>query len=653
MSPIDWLPRAESLKETVDAELLRLEEAKSRKLTEETQWIPPDIEVQLPETQDVVEAQFDGASLGVEQPLPWLRPSVGRVGVTEPTQSFPEVAEPPAQDVEWWEQPKVATEKIMESVGRGISKVPLLPKALEFIAPAFEFIHEKLEKPFASIITAPFSPKLAWRTGESWLEHEKRESEAWEAPTYVKGAAELAMPLWWIPWLGWAAKGAKAIGVGNKMAQVTARSMRGKALTLPSSQALTDTVFKQDMFKRFAMWSENKPVLGGVVRAIGGPAAFVSGVASDPMGVIKRALINRAIISDMRHGGAGILMPRLQRYGDPVKLLNIADDGLVKGIVNAPGSRYIYDILEAPAEQFGKIRFETPIQRAYIQEARAVQREIRALAAKEGIKLPKDLVFHRIVKGKKLERGFIESEFGSQFETARIHPTMESGVKAGVVYGVNPNESVQSSISHYFRQIANKRFADEVKPLGKTAVERYATTNPDDFARLSTLGAERAAATKALQAVTRVKSFRGRGIPPATMSAINTSLPEIGALIERTLSLAPQDVSKVIRNLSAELRATLKLTPDEFLLALGRPEVAKPVFGLESFVSATPYFSLNDISRGILSMGKDKVALSRLVEKIHQQAYKLKKVEWDNAIEATQKEVKNLLEALRGSSILL
>ena len=241
---------------------------------------------------------------------------------------------------EWYEQPKIIAESAMDKVGEVISKTPILPKALEFIAPAFDFIHTQLEKPWASIITSPWSPTLPWRSGESWLDHEKREYAAWDAPTYVKGGAEFSMPLWWAPWLGWAIKGGRAIGVGNKAARATAESAKkvGEKLKIPTSEEFNSTLFKTDWGRRVALWAEDKPVLNSLVRAVGGDSAFVRDVgevfpamdlatkkliAVNRAGtiipvddVVKRELVKMGVMRDMAQGYKGLLLPAIQKFGD-------------------------------------------------------------------------------------------------------------------------------------------------------------------------------------------------------------------------------------------------------------------------------------------------------------------------------------------------
>ena len=112
---------------------------------------------------------------------------------------MPTIPTIPEAPLKWFEKPKAFGEAIQTKLGAALMTIPGAAPVMEKISPVFETIHEKLEKPWAAMITAPWSPELSWKPGESWIEHEKREYEKWDAPIYVKGSAEFSMPLWWMP----------------------------------------------------------------------------------------------------------------------------------------------------------------------------------------------------------------------------------------------------------------------------------------------------------------------------------------------------------------------------------------------------------------------------------------------------------------------
>ena len=568
-----------------------------------------------------------------------------------------QIAPPPMEETEqkpaFYELPKEIVEKGLDALGKGISKLPVLPDVLQFVSPVFEFIQEKLEKPFAAIITAPWSPGLEWKSGESWLDHEKREFEQWDAPTYVKGTAEFAMPLWWVPYLGWAAKGARSLGVGNKMAQTLAKQVQkaGKLLPdgLPSGRVLDDALFKKDFFKTASLWAENKPVISGVVRAIGGPAAFVRApVAGEaPIQVVNRAVVKRMVITEMRSTAENIMLPRLVKYGDIRKLLQIDEAGLVGSVTPKKAFEKLGTGISEVFEQTEKYTFNSvdpairKLQAQYIKDFKSIVDEVQALARKEGVKVPDSFVYHRMVDGKHelLEGGklgnFVESELGSRFGLTRTQESMVQGIAKGVVYNPDPLRSASATIRHYVRKIAEKRFDDEVGILGKTSLENFAIVYPTEAARIVELSAQRSAVEHTTRAIQSVITAKGTSIAGATLEKIRAGLPKIGERLDRALSIRPRDVDTIINNVSKELSRLAKMAPAEVKVKLG------------GFHRATGNFRMSEIDDAIRSVIKDTTKSTRMIEKIHKQAYKLNKDEWDTALRAINNDVKGLLKTTK------
>ena len=417
-------------------------------------------------------------------PKPWQPPTRTQVG-----------------EVPLWQRPKEWWQRTEETMGEKIAGVPILPKILEPVGKAFSWIHENLEKPFAALITSPFSPDLQWKKGESWLEHEKREYNAWQAPSYVKGVAEFAMPLWWLPWFGWAMKGAKSLGVGSKAAAQIAKS--GKALRvgdknfIPTSELLDQTIFKSGLTDRFIRWTENIPGLNRIVKMIGGEKAFAHPTAKDPLNVTRRALVKMGFINNMKDGVRRLTIPRLQVIEHANKglgrLLNMDSKGVVGNIVDKSGkSQYLYDVLEGAIRNKKDYKFLTKEAERYVDTLAEVVDDIFKMARQEGIKVPKKRFLHRIVRGKTSPTGeYVKSEFGSWFDTARVHKTMKEGVEAGIDYGMDISESLLSTVNHYVKAIARKRFANEVGGLGKTAKTMWAISPEGQrLTELRDLGAE-------------------------------------------------------------------------------------------------------------------------------------------------------------------
>lgn len=520
-----------------------------------------------------------------------------------------------------YELPKQWGEQAMGVVGQGISKVPILPKLLEKAAPIFEFIHEKLEKPFAAFITSPFSPTLSWKQGESWITHEKREYEAWKAPTYIKGAAEFAMPLWWLPWLGWAGKGARALGVTNKMTEALAKTGRiaGK-VHLPTGEVLDNTLFKKDFFKTVAQWTENKPVLGTITKRIGGASAFVKvpGVEDTALDITKRAIIKRAVITDMRHGVKGLLTPKIQALGDPIKVLDIAPDALVRNVVAKDGtSTYLSDLLEGYVKNPDNYTFTTPKAKQMVEELIKPINEIRELALKEGVNVPKEFTFHRSVKGVETEvKGQYEAaEFGSKFDMARHRETMKAGAtgaggKRIVQYENNPLKVVNSTIDNYVRKIADKRFNDEIGKLGQTWLEKYSALYPEEAAKITEAQAKILSAKYASSSIQSILTRGGTRLPPATLAKIRRGMPELAEQLDQALSFTPQTTDRVISSMGREIWREAKITPKEFKIQLAQ------------FAKTPGKILMRELDDAIHSLNVENKTALTAIENIYKESYR-------------------------------
>ncbi len=103
---------------------------------------------------------------------------------------------------------------------------------LSTVGKPFEWLGEHVEKPFASIVTAPFTPDIEGTEGMSWLERQRAEYDAWKSPYGVKGLIENigSAPLF----LG----AGKVVGLGVK--GLTGLSKVGKATEVVSKIGLTE-----------------------------------------------------------------------------------------------------------------------------------------------------------------------------------------------------------------------------------------------------------------------------------------------------------------------------------------------------------------------------------------------------------------------------
>ena len=669
--PTEWMPRVKGIEEQIKAERLKLWLRRQPSVVESA---PPEVlaaSTPLPTTTReptewsprMIAAPEEPESFALPQrtqPRARVAPTTSRV--TPPTISREPVApmqrDPedvsttaqPKKEYAWWEEPAKVTDVVMEGVGKALSKVPVLPDILEFAAPLFEWLHEKVEVPVATLLTSPFSafmPIVPWKKGENWFDHQRRVYEAWEAPTYVKGAAEQV--LWWIPWLGWTIKGARALGAGHQIAASAAKIAKqtgrlGKII-LPTDKVLVNSLFKPSILKTASMWMENKPILARVAKAIGGPGVFLSGDPTDPVGMISRAVLKKVVLGDMRHGAAAIWMNKLQKFGDPVKLLQIADDGLMGVAKSATkgASLYVDDVLENIIEGGTKYTIEGVRANQYVKAFKSVADDIFELAAQNRVTVPKSGKLHRLVLGKYTETigggtkpGFEPSKTGSYFGKARLYNTMEEGVKAAepIKYVINPNENIKSMANHYILKIADKRFTDEVGKYGKTALTMWADANPQAAHNIVNLRLQINAGKHAAKALKRINSYAGTSIPSSTLTKINSVLPDVAASIDQALSLGPRKTLKVIEAISDDALKALNLSRADFKVQLYQ-KIKKP----------GKKILLRDIDAVVNTFFKDTKRATKLIEQIHLQAYTLNKEAFQGAFKTIQRKVEKIIKS--------
>ena len=133
---------------------------------------------------------------------PPAMPSIERTEAWQPRARIPEVPTappPPSKYEEFLKPPEYAPTSWYQT-------------ALKAATTPFRLLHEKVEVPGAAAILSGITPEVARKAGESWLEWEKRQYEAWKAPKFVKGITEFAisLPLFLIPYGGISAATSKA-----------------------------------------------------------------------------------------------------------------------------------------------------------------------------------------------------------------------------------------------------------------------------------------------------------------------------------------------------------------------------------------------------------------------------------------------------------
>lgn len=605
----EWVPEswaAQLAIERVKQDIDELNKPVEQQVVEEPTW-------QMPEVGRLQEEWQPTRVETAWQPVVSTRERVTPVtpGIVKPTiPSIPTIGTEKKEEKyqALWEQPAKAASGMMGTVGKALSKVPGVSWLIK--QKPVQWTLEKLreaEQYFAAIVTTPWSPSLPHEKGESWLSHQKREYENWDAPTYVKGLTEAVFPVYWLPYAGWLGKGAIALRTESKLASVALRgaaqaanfgmpvkvttkagtkfkvSVKGiseveKAVTRGTSgEALLsrwsvfsdetlNAGFSQSLYRRFAQTSEKVPGLKQIVGFVGGKNIFVRGNAITPEHFAAREVAKSGIILSQAESAKGLITPVLGRHGNVRKVLKLGDDGIV-GVAkpSAEGAKpYFLDVLDNPA----KFGIEDIKAKQIFADANQLKKEINFLRDSEGLD-PID--WTHAVKGWRDEAGKLtESTTGSLSSMPRHYATQAEGVLHNVVYNDNIYDSLGSLLDKAYRDIAKKRLETNIGEWGKTAETMWAEIFPKEAAQLLELETRRAGYEYALESVTRVLSHKGTSIPGAVIAKIRNEVPEIGFQLDEALLLRPEHAKKILTGLASELRKEIDISPRDLTWTISK-----------------------------------------------------------------------------------
>jgi len=568
---------------------------------------------------------------------------------------------PAKKETATWEKPAEFASSLTEKIGQTIAKTPILPKVMEWASPLFNFLYG-VDRVWGAMVTAGASPRLEWKEGENWFTHQMREYDAWESPTYVKGAVEFLNPVWWIPFAGWGAKAAKAIGVGGKAlrtiettakvmekvgltgnysgfknAEKIAKSAAEKSslfaegkLTLPSAQQIGEMHFTADNLQKAASAMEKVPALKPLKDAIN-RAGHMDDVivlaeniktrrleprymnkmvdGEQAIAPVKDYIAQQVVIQQATHSIASdsmqaLLMPQLQRYGNPVKLMRASDNGLTDIVAKQAGiGTGTVDIAENFINRTGQVDtlYEglSDTQKQYLMAVKKVAeqydqllvdefrdaavRELpagasEAMIVKRARKLAgvneDEILLPRLVEGKVTPEGFEKSRYGINSELSRTHKTMNEGIFGesargySIKYKNNLNNNVQQFIDNYANKIANHRWKKGIEPLGKTLKESLYSYEPEFMEELAKSGVRVADMNFAEKTITSFLSGKSNTIPSATVRKIMSSphIPQATKdAITTALSLKPAEAQKIIDNVWTELGVNSKISKADFV----------------------------------------------------------------------------------------
>ncbi len=560
MAPVSWLPKRRTLEQDLAEELARLEAIQPQ-------------EPLISETMPEAEPRGWQPMAQLAQPVAqeWM-PS--RMPTAQP--SVPQIQALPLPQQILTLQPEVVPE-------------PWYKAIVEKIAVPFEWIKENLEEPWAEMITAPFRP-----AGVSY--------DKWEAPKFVKGIAEFSMPLWWLPYFGWAAKGASLIPrVGGSLAKGILSAERTMALPitlplkavgkvvpkiikLPKFEQLRQNIFRQD---RFRLLAEKLSVLPGFRSAIGvvNPSAVAHGLAQEGKviyGGLREYASNsvNAVMAQLETHGTSPQIARMFGLDDvmrsttikprikdaPLNWWDIASnpkayhlDAAQKSFIDDYG-RIIDDVVTYAEKEFGiKIK-----KREFLEGMRYIPRvwqgKVGLFDAETGIFRGVGTAIEKPAGEKIMEiplrAGMPAARIGVKafFEKPRVYEFAEEALAAGLRPGaVGPMETMDIFLNGMYRKMVDTMTANALKPLGKTIKELTPVA-----IRLAVSDA--AVRVRGLQRLVNVipRAKRGEVLPSATISAIKRVSPELSEKLESALALKGAEKATALTTLRREAEAVRK-----------------------------------------------------------------------------------------------
>ncbi len=635
-----WRSKWWALQVVIDQTRRKLDEGKQLSTTpvpteQPTAWTPltsqimtPIAEAPMPETQPtpiwsppaLPEMQEQWTAPTPEQPNQWMtqtiqqpaQPVVSQRRVTQPVVSQRRVTQPivtqpspqatamqpttptvTGKPIAWWEKPAEITNKAMTSFGQALANVPLLGKVMSWtpIQKLFEGA-KNVEEYWASIVTAPWSPSLPQQAGENWLQHQKREYENWDAPTYVKGGLEFAMPLYWLPYVGWLGKASRALGITGKVTKTmvsagTKAILESKTVSLVTRE-VEEAMFHPNNWRKLAWAIDRVPVIKQavkpVIEAIFSPYVFVRPTSHLPKDIMLKEIMMKRVLEGTADGLAGRqTFPMLAISVDGKKLLGILDNGLVpEEIVKAPTGvgQGFTDIFEGYARNPVGFEFATPEVKAYVEATAKGLNELHNIKIQAGLaKMDDPIIMNRTSLGQKFPEEVVMSDRGAVNDLARVYKTMEEGIKKnGVIYETDPIKAMRDTAEYTVRHVATKRFDDAIGKYGKTPKEWWADIWPVDAAKKLDLETEKEVYKSALDAAQR--ALRKEVLPGATREKIRRIAPDVAAKMDAAYQLSPESLDQILGSLTRDLKRVAKITPQEVKVWVGK---AKKIASLNEF----------------------------------------------------------------------
>ena len=489
---------------------------------------------------------------------------------------------------------------------------------------ALGWLDEKVTKPFASLVTAPWSRgpdglPLPWTEGESWFEHERREYDAWKSPRFVKGVVESLNPIYLIPVGGTIAKaggiigklgvpGAKALVkagqvvsfgeelplriAGKGLKSIMKTPVGKKATELASNAEILARNVKPNAFRKIAERVAAIPGGARVVRTIAGESALVgkrgeeTAVRAVERKTGEAALILRTLNNEnINRREMMMAQGRLVSNGDSMHLwgqsakkpdLLSGQAGIAKVEVKpefeGKASKAVNDVLEHPLNDPNYPYILTPNQKVYVQWAQQIGKDIKEMMVREGVwkedysqLLP--AVMERVYVRRKAVglKGMDITE--EQLSRMRVRSPEMHRTAMEMITNMEKGVIYAPDTNRVIQEYIDWAFR-------KVAVKRFVSHVPsrtlaveEDILRQAAAAKGRKAATDNAVRILKNAS-RGMGLKGGQIGAIRRNLPELANEIEQALAINPGDVPKIIKGVSKDVYAGAKITPEQLEQAL-------------------------------------------------------------------------------------
>ena len=530
------------------------------------QQLPQRLKTMSPESRQTILSRLQG--------IPELADILGGVArpISRVTQQPPQagVTPQPQREYKPWEIPE---------------ELPLWQKGLSALFMPFTLAHEYIMEPFASIVHQAWTPPIEGTEGMGWLERERAEYEAWEAPWGVKFVTE-TLPWFAIPGIGTATGAGR--GIAGMLARVAPRL--GKAAPLVKGAAKVLEYSPYGLMEK-APAAALKAATKGVRRAIPGitkvmPDLQDIGVAIETATKpdVLRKLAN---IKGFRHlakyiGGesaiankpaelavtgqrilraeaalkaTGVVTP-LNALGASAKVFGLDD---LQRITSGPLKGLSFDdVMRTPKKHWGQM---TKPQQEWTTRLISIEDDIAPFLERHNIKINKKIWNEgerwssRAVVGKVNPEGELaEYAFVTAggrpgikpgFMKTRVFATMEEAQRQGFRY-LPKEEAVALNVQRAYNRVADQQMADW---LFKRIPWRTTATPAEVRIASSVASASLRQANHLKAAINH--ALRGEKLPTQTIRAIERNFPEINI----RASLGKRDLLTVLKGKANDLIA--------------------------------------------------------------------------------------------------